>query len=224
MNEESDIQQEEVSETALQLAQAIQELMEEYEPDLPQEVSEQMVRLSNQVSQLENKQQQSINHLESIRQLLENMASANNLLEKAGEANLLLGKQHYHEHIIEPMLRSLFPILDMIADSRKHHVDCGCNAMSLMDSIKSQLQQFLANYEVEIFEHSQGDNFDPKTMTPIKWEITPEKHLENLIAQSLKAGFRLGQARILRMETVSLYQYQLSKTNSVTLIERTEKC
>jgi len=224
MNEESDIQQEEVSETALQLAQAIQELMEEYEPDFPQEVYEQVVRLSNQVSQLENKQQQSINHLESIRQLLENAVSANNLLEKAGEANLLLGKQHYHEHIIEPMLRSLFPIFDIIADSRKQHVDCSCNAMSLMDSIYSQLQQFVANYDVEIFEHSQGDNFDPKTMTPIKWEITPEKHLENLIAQSLQAGFRLGQARILRRETVSLYQYQPSKTNSVTLIERTEKC
>ncbi len=80
MNEESDIQQEEVSGAALQLAQAIQELMEEYEPDLPQEVSEQVVRLSNQISQVENKQQQSINHLESIRQLLENTVSANNAL------------------------------------------------------------------------------------------------------------------------------------------------
>ncbi len=218
MNEENDIQQEEVSDTALQLAQAIQELMEEYETDLPQEVSEQIVRLSNQISQVENKQQLSLNHFESIRQLLENTVSTNNLLEKAGEANHLLGKQHYQEHIIEPMLRSLFPVFDIIADSRKHHEYCSCNATSLMDSIYSQLLQFLANYDVEIFEHFAGDSFDPKTMTPIKWEITSEKHLENLIAQSLQAGFRLGQARILRMETVSLYQYQPSKTNTNILI------
>ena len=218
MNEESDIQQEEVSETAWQLAQAIQELMEEHESDLPQEVSEQVVRLSNQVSQLENKQQQAINHLESIRQLLENTVSTNNLLEKAGQANLLLGKQHYDEHIIEPMLRSLFPVFDMIADSRKHHGDCSCNAMSLMDSIYSQLLQFLANYDVEIFEHSPCDSFNPKSTKPIDWEITSEKHLENLIAQSLQAGFRLGQARILRMETVSLFKYQPSETNTNTLI------
>jgi len=222
MKQESDIQQEEVSETAWQLAHAIQELMEEYEPDLPQEVSERMVRLSNQVSQLENKQQHSINHLESIRRLLENTVSANNLLEKAGQTNLLLGKQHYEEHIIEPMLRSLFPVFDMIADSRKHHGYCICNANSLMDSIYSQLRQFLANYDIEMFEHSAGDSFNPKTMKPIKLENTTEKHLDNLIAKSLQAGFRLGQARILRMETVSLYKYQLSETNTNTLIERKE--
>ena len=224
MNEESDIQQEEVSGTAWQLAQAIQELMEEYETDFPEEVSEQVVRLSNQVSQLENKQQQSINHLESIRQLLENTVSANNLLDKAGEMNLLLGKQHYEEHIIEPMLRSLFPVFDIIADSRKHHGNCSCNATSLTNSIYSQLLQFIANYDIEIIEHSQGDSFNPKTMKPIKWEITSEKHLEKSVAQSLQTGFRLGQARILRMETVSLFEYQPSKTNTNTLIERTEKC
>ena len=80
----SSIQQKEVSDAALQLAQAIQELMEEYDVDFPEEVSEQIVRLSNQISQVENKQQQSLNHFESIRQLLENTVSANNLLEKAG--------------------------------------------------------------------------------------------------------------------------------------------
>ena len=223
MNEESDIQQEKVSDAALRLAQAIQELMEEYEADFPEEVSEQIVCLSNQISQVERKQQQSLHHFESIRQLLENTVSANNLLEKAGEVNLLLGKQHYDEHVVDPMLRSLFPVFDIITDSRKHHGHCGYNATDLMDSIHSQLLQFLVNYGVEIFEHSTGDSFNPKTMKPIKWENTPEKHLENSIAQSLQAGFRLGQARILRMETVSLYKHQPSKTNTNILIERVEK-
>lgn len=222
MSEENDIQQEEVSDAALQLAQAIHELMEEYEPDLPQEISEQIVRLSNQISQVENKQQQSINHLESIRPLLENTVSANNLLEKAGEMNQLLGQEHYDRHIIEPMLRSLFPVFDIIADSRKHHGYCSCNAMSLMASIHSQLLQFLANYDIEIIKHAVGDSYNPKTMQAIKWEITSEKYLEKSVAQSLQIGFRLGQTRILRMETVSLFEYQPSKTNTNTIIERNE--
>jgi molecular chaperone GrpE (heat shock protein) len=222
MNEESDIQQE-VSGAAWRLAQAFQELMGESVADCLKEVPEQIVRLSNQVCQVERKQQQSLHHFESIRPLLENTVSANNLLEKAGETNLLLGKQHYDEHIIEPMLRSLFPVFDIIVDSCRHHGHCGGNSTGLMDSIYSQLQQFIANYEIETIEHTTGEPFNPKTMKPIKWEITSEEHLENSMAQSLQIGFRLGQTRILRMETVSLFKYQPSKTNTNTLIERTEK-
>lgn len=112
MNEESDIQQEEVSEAAWRLAQAFQELMEEYATDFPEEVSEQIVHLSNQISQVERKQQQFLHHFESIRRLLENTVSANNLLENAGKANQLLGQEHYDQHIIEPMVRSLFAVID----------------------------------------------------------------------------------------------------------------
>jgi len=222
MSKEKKSQQ--VSETALRLAQAFQKLMEESVVDFPQEFSEQIVRLSNQVSQIDVKQQQSINHFESIRQLLENTISTNNLLENASQMNLQLGIQHYDEHVIEPMLRSLFPVFDIIADYRRHHGVCDCNATTLIDSLWSQLQLFIANYDVEIFEHSTGDSYDHKTMNSIQWEFTSEEHLENLIAQSQKAGFKLGQTRILRMETVSLFKYQPSETNSVTFIEREEKC
>ena len=155
---------------------------------------------------------------------MENTVSVSNLLEKAGETNLLLGKQHYQEHIIEPMLRSLFPVFDIIADSRRHHDNSAGNTTSLTDSIYSQLRQFIANYDIEIIEHSSGDSFNPKTMKPIKWEITSQEHLEKSVAQSLQVGFRTGQTRILRPETVSLFKYQPSKTNSVNLNERTEKC
>ena len=223
MNEENDIQQEEVSDAAWQLAQSFHELMEECAPDFPEEVSEQIVRLSNQISQVETKQQQSLYGLESVKQQLDDLTSTNKLLENAGKANQLLGQEHYAQHIVEPMVRSLFPVFDIIADSRNHHGHCGCNATGLMDSIYSQLLQFLANYGVEIFEHTTADSYDREIMKPIKWETTSQEHLENSIAQSLQAGFRLGQTRILRMETVSLYKHQPSKTNTNILIERVEK-
>jgi hypothetical protein len=37
-----------------------------------------------------------------------------------------------------------------------------------MDSIYSQLLQFLANYGVEIFEHTTADSYDREIMKPIK--------------------------------------------------------
>lgn len=223
MNEESEIQQEEVSGTALRLAQAIQELMEEYVPDFPEEVPEQIVHLSNQINLLERRQEQSLRTAESIKQLLGNIASTNNLLEKAGDVNLLLGGQHYDEHIIEPMLRSLFPIFDLITDYCRHHNLSDNKTNSLISAIYSQLQQFASNYDIRIIKHTAGDSFNPKTMKPVSWKETPDKNLENYVAQSLQVGFTLGKTKILRLETVSLFKYQPSKNNTNQFIERVEK-
>ena len=221
MNKECNNQQE-VPETAWRLAQAIHELMEEYAINLPEEISEQIVRLSNQVSQVERKQQQSLNDFTLAKQQLNNLTSTNTLLENAGKANQLLGQEHYKQHIIDPMVRSLFPVFDLIADFRKHHGDLNSQVMLAMDSIKSQLQQFLATYDIEIIEHATGDNYDTKIMASIKWEVTADKHLEKTVARSLQIGFRQGHSRVLRMETVSLFEYQSSKTNTNNFIEREE--
>ena len=218
-----DIPNKQVSRAALRLARAFQGLLEDCTEDFRSEMPEQIVHLSNQISQVDRKQEQSLHHFESIRQSFENMVSANNLLEKASEMSLILGRQHYDEHIIEPMVRSLFPVLDIIADSQKHHDYSGSNATALIDSIHSQLSQFLANYNVEIVEHSSGDSFDPKSMKPISWETTDQPRLENSIARSLQIGFRLGQTRILRMETVTLFKYQPSQIKTMKSDERTEQ-
>ena len=207
------------SDAALQLFQVLQKLIDASLSSYLQDMPGKIVQLSNQVSQIETKQQQSLYDFESIKQQLESLVSMNNLLENASETNHLLGNEHYNQHIIEPMMRSLIPIFDLIADFRKHHPDSNYKAM---DSVYSQLQQFIANYDIEIIEHAAGDRFNPKTMKPIKWEITAEEHLEKSVARSLLIGFRSEQ-RVLRMETVSLFKYQASETNSVNLIERVEE-
>lgn len=207
------------SEAVLQLFQVLQQLISTSVSHCLQDLSGQAVQLSNQLSQVENRQQQSVYDFKSVKQQLEGLTSMNNLLENAGKTNQLLGQDHYNQHIIEPMMRSLFPVFDLIADSRKHHHDSTNKAM---DSVYSQLQQFIANYNIEIVEHTAGDSFNPKTMRPIKWEITSEEHLEKTVARSLLIGFRSGP-RLLRMETVSLFKYQPSETNSVNLIERVEE-
>ena len=222
MKEENNIPQH-GSDAVLQLFHILQHLIGASIANCLQDIPGQIVQLSNQVSQVETKQQKSIYDLESVRQQIEKLVSINKLLENASETNQLLSQEHYNQHIIEPMVRSLFSIFDLITDSHKHHSDFSCKEMGPMYSVYSQLQQFLANYGIEIIKHTTGDSFNPKTMKPIKWEITSEEQLEKSIAQSLQIGFRLGQTRILRMETVSLFKYQPSETNTNTLIERTEK-
>ena len=223
MNEESDIQQEATTDAMRWLARGFEALVEANTPENLEEVPGQIVNLSNQVSQVETKQQQSLNGLESVKQELEKLGSASKLLENVGEVNQLLGQEHYNRHIIQPMVRSLFPIFDIIADSREFRRHCSCNTNSLMDSIRSQLQQFLANYDIETIEHEQGDSFDPKTSKSIMWEVTSEERLDKKVAYSLRTGFRSGKERILRTEMVSLFKYKPSETNTNTLIEGVEK-
>ena len=223
MEKENGIQQQ-GKDAVWQLLKVLQQLIAASMSNCLQDMPRQIVQLSNQMSQLETKQQQSLYDSKSVKQQLENLASVNNLLENAGKTNHLLGQEHYDQHIIEPMMRSLFPIFDLIADYHKHHGISGCKAMGAMDSIYSQLQQFIANYDIEIIKHTAGDSFNQKTMKPIKWETTPEEHLEKTVARSLQIGFRSGQTRVLRMETVSLFKYQTPETNTNTLNERAEKC
>ncbi len=219
MNEESDIQQEEASEAAYRLAQAFQELMEEYATDFPEEVSEQIVRLSNQISQVERKQQQFLHHFESIRQLLENTVSTNNLLENAGKANQLLGQEHYNQHIIEPIVRSLFPVIDIIEDAYKSWKDGQGQAnqpqIELLEAIKVQLEQFLQNYGVEVIRHRPNTQFNRQLMKPVSRVSTTDKRLDGLVAKSLQIGFSWNQQRLLRPESVSIYKYVEANIKSI---------
>jgi len=225
MKQENKIISKEVSNASLYLAEALQRLVDhtiinhsENMKDIPDNI----IQLSNKIEEISRKQQESLNSLESIKQVVENTVSSNELLEKAGQTNLLLGKEHYENHIIEPMLRSLFPVVDIIEDSRNHNNLCHCNSTKVLNSIYSQVLQFLSNYGIEIFSHSSGDKFDPRSMKPIKWEYSSDASLNKTVAKSLQPGFRFEQTRILRMETVSLFKHQQSETENNNFNERTE--
>ncbi len=209
--------------TALQLFQILQQMLNPPKDQYLQNMSEQLAELSHQVSQLETKQQQSLYHQESVKQELGDLTSKNELLENASKSNHMLGKQHYNEHIVQPMVRSLFPVLDLIADAQKHWSSSEQIA-ELLDAIWSQMEQFLAVYDVHVVSHVRNDIFEPLTTKPITWIETNDSDLDGLIAESLRVGFQYGQENILRLETVSLFKYQSSKIETNTLIERTKLC
>jgi molecular chaperone GrpE (heat shock protein) len=221
MKENNDITKE-GTDAVLHLLRVFQQISDTSVKNCIQDLPGQIVNLSNQVSQAETKQQQSLYDIESIKQQLENMASTNILLENASKTVQLLGKQHYDEHVIEPLARSLFPVFDLIADANKHWSSSE-QVIELLNVIWTQMAQFLAFYDIHVITHNAKKKFNPQTMKPLTWIPVDNKKLDGLVAESLQIGFQIGNARMLRLETVSLFKYQPSKTNSITLNERTEK-
>ena len=181
------------------------------------------MQLLHQANKIETKQQQSVYDFESIKQQLENRASVSKLLENASEMNHLLAKQHYDEHVIQPMVRSLFPVLDLIEDARKHW-SSSQQVTELFDAVWSQMEQFMAVYDVHVIKHGTNDKFNPQTMKPVKCIAIGDSQIDGCVAESLQVGFKFGKERMLRLETVSLFKFQPSQTKTIKLNERAEKC
>jgi len=208
---------------AVALSQALQIMIETAHQSSTQDMAEQNIPLLYQMSQVETRQQQSLYQLEAIKKQLDALMANHKLLENAGRSNELLGQQHYQQHVLEPLLRSVFPVFDLINDSESHQDDPSSQLGEVLETVWTQLEQFLATYDVHIIRHAPGQNFDPKIMKPMKWVLTADQDLHRRVCRSLQIGFRWGQEQILRHESVSLYKSEADKTNTHTLIERTEQ-
>ncbi len=156
--------------------------------------------------------------LEAIRDQMGTLAASTELLENANRTNKLLGAQFYDERIIGPMVRGLFPIVDLVRDAlRQPDSDRQC-----LCGLRAQLEQFLTGYGIEAFSHEASSPFDPKTMKPLQTAATHEPDSDGLVAESLQCGFR-NPERILRLETVSLYKFEAPSTTPLVHIERSSK-
>lgn len=205
---------------------ALSQLIEMSDDRLSDAFAEHTMPLLYKMGQVETKQQQLIYSLEATRKQLEALASNNKLLENAGSTNRLLGEQHYEDHIIQPLVRSVFPVFDIIEDTRKSWKAVGNEldrqVLEFIDAIWSQLEQLLVNYDVHIVRHRSGDLFEPQEMKPIRWVPADNRMLEGRVADCLQIGFKSGGQRVLRLESVSLFKYQPTKIKTVTSNERVE--
>ena len=146
--------------------------------------------------------------LEGIKQQVEGFAANGELLDNAIQTNRLLGPQFYDERIIQPMVRGLFPIADMIRDGERKMEVMHPKAKrwrNYLAALRVQLEQFCGGYGIESFEHAPDSPFNPKIMRPLQTTPTNEGKLDGLVAKSLQCGFRT-QEHILRLETVNLYK------------------
>ena len=188
----------------VQLALALDELTKTREAPL-QDIGDQVALLRAEIVQgFEQGQTQ----VASVAQQVKNMESIKALLESISETNHTLSNQFYAERVIEPMARSLFPLIDFTtkaAGTLGEDVSRYQLAIQYLSAIITQLDQFLGNFGIERFQHSAEEPFDPKIMKPVKVVHADDNCLNGLIVESLLCGFRK-RDRILRAETVSLFK------------------
>ena len=183
----------------------------------------------SQLGQIETCQQQMAYHFEAQTKQLENLCSLKDLLEQECQSRRILTEQHYEDNIIQPMVKILAPIVDMVDDAQKalssDPDQTGHNFSDLNDAVYTQLKQFLNSYGIENVRHRPKARFDPHLMKPVKIVPTPDRNLDGCVAQSLLTGLILSQCkRLLRPESVSLYRYEADKkSENLTLDERSEQ-
>ncbi len=195
-------------------SQALRQLMETSAKNCLQNLPEQVMNLSHQVHQIETKQQQFLFDFAAVKGYVEKLASTNQLLENADKMNYVLSAQHYEERIIEPMVRSLFVVIDLIEDVQRSS-PAGNSQGETFNAVKAQLLQFFASYGIEIVHHDHGSPFNPQFMKPVSMVPTQDNKLKNCIAQSLQSGFVWNRKRLLRPESVSLYKFENVNVNLI---------
>ena len=204
---------------AMVLGEALLRFLERSNSRIAEKVLEKLIPMVSQLIQIETQQKQSNFQLDSIGKMLSNLSSHSKLLEKASQTNHILSEQHYEDHIIQPMVRSLFAVIDIIEDACKSWKDdqdrTNQYQAELLEAIKTQLQQFLANYSIEFVRHRPNSQFNPQLMKPISRVSTSNKELDGLVAQSLQSGFKWNQHRSLRPESVSIYKFVRTHINPI---------
>ncbi len=196
---------EEPSPATMQVALALDQLIKTQNSPL-ENVAEHLLQQENNIAK--NQQQNQI-QFTNLSQQLKNLESLQTLLETINETNRKLSDQFYDEQIIQPMTRSLFPLLDFtvkVEESLKENAPRYQLALQYITAIQTQLDQFLINFGIERFHHETEEPFNPKIMKPLESIITNDKRLNGLVAESLLCGFKK-QERVLRLETVSLFKY-----------------
>ena len=166
--------------------------------------------ISGLLPDFETQNKKTAYELEAIKKQLAISATNTELLENTNETCRMLGDQFYDERLIQPMVRSLFPAVDHIdaaQDKLEEDEATHRSALQYLEAIRAQLEQFFAGYGIEIFRHQTEETFDPKVMKPLKIIFTNDPELNDLVAESLQCGFRMGE-RITRLETISLFKYE----------------
>jgi molecular chaperone GrpE (heat shock protein) len=135
------------------------------------------------------------------------LAQKNAALENASAQLARQNDQFYEKNVIEPLVRSILPVYDMV-ESARESVACrkseeGIGWLKYLEAQKVMLEEFLAAYGVEPFRHEVGTRFDEQQMQPLKQVVVFERSLHFTVHESCQSGFRKGQ-RVIRPERILL--------------------
>jgi len=150
--------------------------------------------------------------VEEQNRLVRHLGERQECLENASQQQTALTEEHYTAHVIEPMCRQLFPLIDHIRDALvgecKDH-----NSRQFLEALQAQFLELLAHFGIEPVESFADDDFDPAIMRPVERLATPDSRQSGAVADVVKIGFRR-RNNLLRHQSVSVYFFEPSKSST----------
>jgi len=176
---------------------------------IEQEVAGQNERLSG-IEEAQCLQKNSLRGIEGSNQkqsqALEAFYQRQQCMEEASRQQTLLSQQHFDRHVIEPLARQVFPLIDVLSESGSRcQCDQGCEDHS--EAFQAELLDLLASYGIEPIHAASGSAFDAKTMQPACFMNTDQLSRDMTVKDIVRLGFRR-EDRILRPVMVDLYRFE----------------
>ena len=188
-------------------------------PQTLEQIQQSQSEQSEQIAQLEETQSlqgQSLQSLEGSTQKLTEAVKAlygkQECLERTSRQNTLLSEQHYQQHVIEPLVRRIFPLIDILSESGSgSNGNQFPNARSdILAALAAELRELLAGYGVEPIQVADGSPFDAKIMKPVRFVTTFRSKDDKIVESMDRLGFRRDEL-ILRPAAVCIYCFKSPK-------------
>jgi molecular chaperone GrpE (heat shock protein) len=143
---------------------------------------------------------------------VQELVARSQLLERASQERAVLSEEHHQHHVIEPMIRLLFPVIDVLDKAKgvkgKDNVLVDRAQWAVVEQIQIYMNQFLSAHSVTVVRSQSGAPLNPKVMKPVQFVACQNIGQNSRVAKSLQAGFVQGTGRVLRFESVALYRYE----------------
>ena len=185
-------------------------------PKTLEQIEQEFIGHSERLSRIEKAQclqENGIRELEALHrkqsQALDAFYQGQNCMEEASRQQTLLSEQHYDRHIIEPLARRIFPLIDLLSENISR-CPGGSSSSDTFEAVKAELIDLLANYGVEPVEVVSGSAFDAKIMQPVSFTDTDKLKKNMTIKAVVRLGFRRDE-RIVRPVMVDVYRFEKSE-------------
>jgi molecular chaperone GrpE (heat shock protein) len=167
----------------------------------------------HQAEEIRQQVSQCVQSVQDVARCVEQLYQRQECLENAGRQQAMLTEQHYENHVIEPLARQLFPIVDLTERALSVGAGGQCSCHDVLEATRSQTLELLAYYSIAPFLATLGCPLDAKIMYPAEMRPTADPSADRTIAANIRCGFRRGQ-RILRPLHVAIYRLEISLTRS----------
>jgi len=141
--------------------------------------------------------------VEDQNRLVGHLGEKQECLEHSSRLQTLLAEEHYASHVIDPVCRQLFPLVDFIQDAVRG-ASCEPGARQHLSALQDQILELLQNLGVDSVASVEGERFDPASMHPVRRLETDDSQLHGRVAEVVRLGFRRDTS-VLRHQGVSVY-------------------